>query len=141
MKIRSYITSAVGAMLFALFTAPAVSAQTALSADSAAAFIGSWDIAIDAGAPVTIKVDITNENGQVAAQVTGMEGAVTKVEDISRSSEGLVLKYVTSLQGQPVPVEITLTPQPDSGDLVASLDLAGGMATLPGTVTSVERAP
>src|SRR5687768_1438557 len=114
MKFRGLVSTGLFAMLSAVLAAPA-SAQTTVPANDAVAFIGNWDIAVDAGMPVTIKVDISNDNGDVAAVVTGMEGTVTKVEEISKSAEALVLKYTASLQGQPVPVAITLTPEANSG--------------------------
>ena len=51
---------------------------------------------------------------------------------ISKSGENLVLSYNTSIQGQQVPIRITLTPEGET--LKANLDLAG-MMTIPGTAT------
>ncbi|MQA91005.1 MAG: hypothetical protein GEU90_12330 [Gemmatimonas sp.] len=113
---------------------PLVTGEAAaqVPAAEAAAFIADWDLALQGDAPATIRVNITDADGQVAAVVTGIEGRETPVETITKSDENLVLSYTASIQGQEAPIEITLTP--DGENLSASLDLAG-MMTIPGTAT------
>jgi hypothetical protein len=139
MNTRTLFTAALVALSLAGPQVSSAAGQTPLAADSAAVFIGDWNVAVQADPPVNIKVNLTNNNGILTAFVTGAEGTVTKVEDISRDSEGLVLKYITSLQGQTLPIKITFTPETHTGNLVASIDVAEGLATFPGVVTSAER--
>jgi hypothetical protein len=101
-------------------------------AAEARSFIADWDLALEGDMPATIRVNITEADGQVAAVVTGIEGRDTPVTGVRKSGENLVLSYNTSIQGQQVPIAITLTPAGEN--LTASLDLAG-MMTIPGTAT------
>lgn len=102
-------------------------------AAEARAFIGDWNVAVQGEMPTTIRVNISENEGYVAAVVTGMEGNNTTVQNISKSGENLVLRYDTSIQGQQLPIAITLTP--DGDGLRANLDLAGGMMVVPGRGT------
>lgn len=102
-------------------------------AAEARAFIGDWNVAVQGEMPTTIRVNISEAEGNLAAVVTGMEGNNTTVQNISKSGENLVLRYDTSIQGQQLPIAITLTP--DGDGLRANLDLAGGMMIVPGRGT------
>jgi hypothetical protein len=136
MKMFRNVSALFVALASSAVFAAAGHAQTGVPSAEAAAFVGTWNVAVAAEPPATIKIDVTDNNGQIAASVTGMEGTVTSVQDITQSQGALVLKYVTSLQGQSLPIKITLSPQAQTGGLTASVDLADGLATFPGTVTS-----
>lgn len=123
---------AVAALLLA-FAAPSASEAQSVPAGEASAFLGDWNVALQGDMPATIRVRITDEGGQTAAVVTGLEGNDVNVRSISRSGENLVLRYDSSLQGQTMPIAITLTPDGDA--LRASLDVADGMLTVPGRAT------
>lgn len=128
--LRTALLLVAAALTAPLATAGEAAAQSSVPAAEAGAFIGDWDVAIQGDAPSTIRVNITESEGQVAAVVTGIEGRETPVTQITKSGESLVLGYDTTIQGQALPIEITLTP--DGEGLRANIDLAGGMMTLPG---------
>jgi hypothetical protein len=126
-------------LAFALAVIPAVApfivSEAAAQVPTAEArpFIADWNLALEGDMPATIRVNITDNAGTVAAVVTGIEGRDTPVTTITKAGENLVLSYNTSIQGQAVPIRITLTPEGEN--LKGNLDLAGGMMTMPGTAT------
>lgn len=126
-SIRLALALAAAALVAPLSPA---AAQSSVPVAEAQAFLGDWNVALEGDVAGTIRVNITDAQGQVAAVVTGIEGRETPVPTISKSGENLVLRYDTSIQGQELPIAITLTP--DGESLRASLDLAGGMMTVAG---------
>ncbi len=126
------------ALLGAIVSPRAVSAQSALDASEAGAFMGSWSVSLQSDfGPLEFPLELTDQGGKVAAMVglpdpTGAGGGETvSVTDISRSGEGLVLNYEFDAQGQLVPVSLTLTP--DGEDLAAVFDIGGGAFSAGGT--------
>ncbi len=99
----------------------------------AQAFLGAWAVSIDAqGQTLAMTVNITEESGNVAAEVTSDLGS-QKVSQISKNAASLVLTYSLDAQGQLIPIVMTLAPT-DAG-LDATLDIAGGMMTAAGKGT------
>lgn len=98
-------------------------------AADARAFLGEWAIAVDAqGQAVVIELDITEENGNVAAEVNDpMGGGSVRINRISKAGDNLVLSYDVDAQGQAFPIRVTLTPEADA--LNAAIDVAAGMFT------------
>ena len=116
-------------------SAGVASAQTpsSIPVQEAQAFMGSWTVAVDAqGQAIEMTLDVTDDAGNVAAEV-GSEMGTTKVTQISKNAEKLVLSYSMDAQGQAIPIIITLSPT-DAG-LDAELDFAGGMFTATGKGT------
>ncbi len=95
----------------------------------ARAFLGEWSVNIDAqGQAVAIELDITDANGNIAAEVNDpMGGGSLTIDRISKSGDNLVLSYDVDAQGQEFPIRVTLTPDGDA--LNASIDVAAGMFT------------
>ena len=132
---------AVAAALLAAVVSPrAVSAQSDLDASDASEFMGKWSISFqsDAGM-IEFPLEITDQGGKVAAKVGLPDfggsgpGAPVDVTDLSRSGDDLVLSYEFDAQGNLVPVSLILTR--DGEGLAAVFDLAGGAFTLSGTGT------
>jgi hypothetical protein len=110
--------------------------EVTVPSDGARTFVGNWSVAVEgAGAPVTLQVRISDNDGRLAAGVVGLAGTETPVPTITLSGESLVLAYSTDMEGTAVPIEITLTPEAQTGNLLASIDMAGGMATFAGKGT------
>lgn len=134
-KTPLFAAAALGALAFA---APgALSAQaTSVPAAEAQEFLGQWSLGLTGaqGEEILLSIDIRDADGQVAAEVAadGLAQAVA-VESISRSGSSLILSFTPMVQGQPIPVEITLTPA--GGNLDASVVAADGMFAAAGTAT------
>ncbi len=128
------------ALLGAVVSPRAASAQSELDASEALAFMGEWTITMESpGGAFEFPVELTDQGGKVAAKVGLPDfdgsgpGAPVDVTDLRRSGEGLVLNYEFDAQGQLVPVSLTLTP--DGEGLAAIFDLADGAFSLSGTGT------
>ena len=109
-----------------------VAAQTIPTAE-ARAFLGTWQMPVDVGQPLTLTIEIRDEGGELAASVIGLAGTPTRVNRISRSGEQLVLNYSVDVQGQTAPITIRLTPNGEN--LSGVLDVAEGVLTADGTAT------
>jgi hypothetical protein len=110
------VASSVGAADLAGQSIPAADAQ---------AFLGIWAVAIDAqGQTFTMDVAIEELQGNVAAEISSELGT-SQVQRISKTGENLVLSYSIDVQGQQVPVVMTLTTAAEG--LNANIDFADGM--------------
>jgi hypothetical protein len=121
------------ALLGAIVSPRAVSAQSALDTSEAGAFMGSWAVSLQSDyGPLEFPLELTDQGGKVAAMVGSPDpaGGLSPVTDIARSGEGLVLNYEFDAQGQLVPVSLTLTP--DGEDLAAVFSIADGAFTAGG---------
>ena len=115
------------ALVGAIVSPRAVSAQSALDTSEAGAFMGSWAISLQSDyGPFEFGLELTDQGGKVAASVGSPDpaGGMTSVTDITRSGEGLVLSYEFDAQGQLVPASLTLTP--DGEDLTVVFSIADG---------------
>jgi hypothetical protein len=119
------------AALFAFVAISAGEAQAQVATADARPFIGVWSLPLQGEAPTTVTVDIHDHDGQLMAVVTGDAGPA-QVQRVSKSGDNLVLNYQRNLQGQNVPLVLTLTPEGDN--LRGVLDVAGLM-TMRGTAT------
>ena len=126
------------ALLGAIVSPRAVSAQSALDASEAGAFMGSWSVSVQSDfGPLEFPLMVTDQDGKVAVMVglpdpTGAgAGDPVPVTNVTRSGEGLVLNYDLDAQGQLVPVSLTLTPNGE--DLAAVFDIGGGAFSASGT--------
>ena len=126
------------ALLGAVFSPMAVSAQSELDASEAAAFLGNWSVAMDTelGA-FDVALKLEDQGGKVAASVSLPEQGVTEVTDISRSGEDLVLEYEVDAEGQLILVSVVLTLGPDGDVLDVDFDF-GGFVSFAGSGTRVE---
>jgi hypothetical protein len=113
-------------MLGAVAAAAVLGANTAeaqVATADAQAFIGDWDVSIpDVG--TTFRVNVTDNNGQVAVAITGSEGGNYTGQSVRKEGQSLKFNYTTSIQGLDIPAEVTLTPA-DGGALSGTIDLAG----------------
>ncbi len=120
---------ALALLLIAGIASPnTAAAQNApVRAADAQAFLGEWSIAIDAqGQAVVLELDISDANGNVAAEVNDpLGGGALKIERIAKAGDNLVLAYDIDAQGQVIPIRVTLTPDGDA--LNAAVDVAAGM--------------
>ena len=124
------------ALLGAVVSPRAASAQSELDASEAGAFLGSWSVSLESDfGPIEFPLEIEDQDGKVAASAGSPDpaGGLTEVTDITRSGDDLVLRYDFDAQGQSVLASLILTP--DDEGLLALFEIgdgafsAGGMAT------------
>jgi hypothetical protein len=110
------------------------SAQSALAADDAAAFMGGWTLGLDTPqGSLTMDLTIKDEAGKVAGSISAepMMPGVTQITDITKDGNKLVLKYMLDFQGMSIPTVITLIP--DGDNWKANFDFASGQFQVDGT--------
>jgi hypothetical protein len=95
----------------------------------ARAFMGDWDVTVEAETPFTFRMNIVDEGGQVVAAVSGPDGMAATVREVARAGEDLVLRYTADLQGQQIPISIRL--RPDGESLRGNLTVADGLFAAP----------
>jgi hypothetical protein len=122
---------AKAAVLTMVLVFPSVSGAQVTPAD-AEAFMGNWTIDVNAGGPISVDLNVTEEGGEVAAEIGGgtSGGAMVTVDEITKNGSSLVMKYEADAQGAVTP--ITLTVEVDGDTLSANFDVGGGQL-LPGT--------
>jgi hypothetical protein len=137
MKVQ--VSRALGVLALALLVAgsPAqASAQSALNASDAQAFIGSWSLDMTSQmGNFTMGLDLTDMAGKVGATLDFPDAGMNQeITDISKDAENLVLSFVGEAQGQSFDAVITLTPTgPDAVDVY--FDIAAGAFAMTGTGT------
>jgi hypothetical protein len=137
MKVQ--VSRAFGAFALALLVAGSpvqASAQSALNASDAQAFIGSWSLDMTSQmGNFTMGLDLTDMAGKVGATLDFPDAGMNQeITDISKDAENLVLSFVGEAQGQTFDAVITLTPTgPDAVDVY--FDIAAGAFAMTGTGT------
>ena len=116
--------------VFVLFTA-AGAAQVPADLKQ---FIGNWTLAMESpqGA-MTLNLALKEENGKLQGAIHS--DAVPEpqaITDITKADASLVLRYTRDLQGQKIPVKVTLTPVGDKTTVAFEL---GDLIALAGTGT------
>ncbi len=132
MRISSLVKAVVLTMV--LVYPSASGAQTVTPAD-AETFMGSWTINVDTpGGPTTVDLTVTEEGGEVAAEIGGgtTGNPMSEVNEITKNGSSLVVKYEANVQGAVTP--ITLTLEADGDTLAANFDVGAGQL-LPGKGT------
>jgi hypothetical protein len=137
MKVQ--VSRALGALTLALLVAGApaqASAQSALNASDAQAFLGSWSLDMTSQmGNFSMGLDLTDMAGKVGAVLDFPDAGMNQeITDISKDAESLVLAFVGEAQGQTFDAVITLTPT--SSDAVdVYFDIAAGAFAMTGTGT------
>jgi hypothetical protein len=126
---------AASALFVTALTPTAVAAQSDLDVSEAGAFLGAWVISINSDyGPFTFDLEIADHDGKVGATISSPEiGMTEEITDISRSGEGMVLKYQSEYEGQVFPVQIEL--EPDGDGLSVGFDAADGQFFAMGKAT------
>ena len=82
------------------------------------AFLGAWNLAIDAeGQTFNLDLMIRDVEGALAGEVNSDFGAST-VTRFRRNGDALVLSYSADMNGEAFPIMITMNPTPDGADVV-----------------------
>jgi hypothetical protein len=136
LHVRRFAVAA--ALIGGVLSPTAASAQSMLDTSEAEAFLGNWNIALEAefgGFDVGLKIE--DQGGKVLASVTSGQGGTQGVTDITRSGENVVLTYEMDYQGQLLPVSVTLMLGPDGQAFTADFDF-GGQLSASGAATPVD---
>jgi len=117
-----------------LFVPLVVRAQSPATPGNAAAFIGSWALSLEGPmGPLDLDLTLAAEGEGVVGEIGGGQLPMSKVTDISKAMDNLVLKYLFDAMGMEVPAMVTLTP--DGAGVKVNFDIAGGQFTMDGTGT------
>lgn len=122
--------------LVAVLCPAALSAQSELDTSEAEAFIGDWNLPIDAEfGSFELLLEIQDQDGKVAINIGAPDFGMTSVTDITMSGETMVLNYDTDAQGQLISVTVTL--ERDGENVSFQLDAAEGAFSVSGIGTRV----
>ena len=132
--MRTYSRRLLMVLILVVLALPRIASAQALAAADAAAFMGGWTLGLDTpqGA-MSMELTVKDEAGKAAASLTAepiMPGE-TKITDLARDGDKLVLKYMLDFQGMQIPAVITLIPDGDKWK--ANFDFAVGQFVVDGT--------
>jgi hypothetical protein len=132
--MRTYSRWTLMVLVLVALALPRVSSAQTLAVADAAAFMGGWTLGLDTpqGA-MSMDLQIKDEAGKVAGSISAepMMPGVTKITDITKDGNKLVLKYMLDFQGMSIPTVIALVPDGDKWK--ASFDFADGQFQVDGT--------
>lgn len=123
-----------GVVLAALVLGPVGATAQTLAVADAKAFMGNWAASFE-GPMGVLAMDLTvsDAGGKVVAQIGGGELPMSKVTDVTKKGDNLVLKYSVDIQGMTLPVTVTIVAAGDKCTL--TFDIADGQFSMPGTAT------
>ena len=114
-------------LLCAIMLAPAVA-----WAQDAKAFVGDWVLTIEGRrGPQERPLTIKDAGGKLSAELGGGRGGPVTINDVTVKGNEATLKWSQDVQGNSVPVVMTLTLK--DGALTLKQDMAGGQFTSNGT--------
>jgi hypothetical protein len=121
------VCALIGSVLSAQAPAPLPTAD-------AAKFMGAWLLSLESpqGA-FSMTLTLSDNDGNVAGELTSDMAPPQKVTDISKAGNDLVLKYQGDFQGQAFAAKITLTPVEDK--LGINFDIMDGQFLMSGVGT------
>jgi hypothetical protein len=121
------IRKSLAVLICAVMLAPAIA-----SAQDAKAFLGDWVLTVEGRrGPQERPLTIKETDGKLSAVVGGGRGGDVTVTDVTVKGSEATLKWTQDMQGNTVPVVMTLTLK--DGALTVKQDIAGGQFTQSGT--------
>jgi hypothetical protein len=128
---RVAVVVAVCALIGSVLSAQA---PALLPTADAAKFMGAWLLSLESpqGA-FSMTLTLSDNDGNVAGELTSDMAPPQKVTDISKAGNDLVLKYQGDFQGQAFAAKITLTPVEDK--LGINFDIMDGQFLMSGVGT------
>ena len=124
----------IAALLAALVVLPVTISAQAVTAADAKPFLGAWVLMLDTpqGA-MAMNVAVKNTDGKVTGEMGSDMLPTQTITDVTKSGTSLLMKYTLDMQGQAIPVALTLTPA--EGKMNFALDFAQGQFMLSGEAT------
>lgn len=134
MEGQSWKSWVLGVGVGAALVAAPVLAQSSLSVADAAPFMGAWTIVLDTpqGA-MPMDVNVKDTNGMVTGEIGSDMMGVQTITDVTKSDASLVMKYNLDMQGNVIPIQLTLTPDGDA--MKFALDAGAGQFFIEGAAT------
>jgi len=121
------IRKSLSILICAIMLAPAVA-----WAQDAKAFVGDWVLTIEGRrGPQERPLTIKDDGGKLSAEMGGGRGGPVTITDVTVKGNEATLKWSQDVQGNSVPVVMTLTLK--DGALTVKQDMAGGQFTQSGT--------
>lgn len=121
------IRKSLSILICAIMLAPAVA-----WAQDAKAFVGDWVLTIEGRrGPQERPLTIKDDGGKLSAVLGGGRGGDVTINDVTVKGSEATLKWSQDVQGNSVPVVMTLTMK--DGALTVKQDMAGGQFTQSGT--------
>lgn len=116
---------------FAQAPAATAAAPAGVTAAEAGPFLGDWTITgqSDMG-PFVIALSMAVEEESVVGTMSSEIQAATKITDVTKSGDNLVLRYYFDYEGNAVPAMVTLAPKADKLD--ATFSFAEGAFVMSG---------
>jgi hypothetical protein len=110
-------------------------ASQALTVADLGSFAGEWTLSIDSPqGPFEQSLIFKDEAGKAVAELHNEMLGTTKVTDLTKDGENVVLKYAGNFQGNPFDAAVTLTPD-GTDKLKVTFDVNGGQMSMTGTGT------
>lgn len=101
-------------------------------AQDAKAFLGDWVLTVEGRrGPQERPLTIKETDGKLSAVLGGGRGGDVTITDVSVTGSEATLKWTQDMQGNTIPVVMTLTLK--DGALTVKQDIAGGQFTQSGT--------
>ena len=130
-SVRVAVVVAVCALIGSVLSAQA---PPPLATADAGKFMGAWLLTLESpqGA-FSMTLTLSDNDGNVAAELTSDMAPPQKVTDISKAGNDLIFKYQGDFQGQAFAAKITLTPVEDK--LGINFDIMDGQFMMSGAAT------
>jgi len=121
------IRKSLSILICAIMLAPAIA-----WAQDAKAFLGDWVLTVEGRrGPQERPLTIKDTGGKLSAELGGGRGAPVTITDVTVKGDEATLKWTQDVQGNSVPVVMTLTLK--DGAMTVKQDMAGGQFTQSGT--------
>ena len=110
-------------------------ASQALAVADLGSFAGEWTLSIDSPqGPFEQSLIFKDEGGKAVAELHNEMLGTTKVTDLTKDGENIVLKYAGNFQGNPFDAAVTLTPD-GTDKCKVTFDVNSGQFSMSGTGT------
>ena len=121
------IRKSLSILICAIMLAPAIA-----WAQDAKAFLGEWVLTVEGRrGPQERPLTIKDTGGKLSAELGGGRGGPVTITDVTVKGDEATLKWTQDMQGNSVPVVMTLTLK--DGAMTVKQDMAGGQFTQSGT--------
>lgn len=122
-----------GTLAVVVALSPYLLASQTLTVADLGGFAGEWMLTIDSPqGPFEQSLAFKDEGGKVVAEMHNEMLGTTRVTDVTKDGENVVLKYAGNFQGNPFDAAVTLTPD-GTDKLKVSFDVNGGQFSMSGT--------
>jgi hypothetical protein len=124
-----------GTLAVVLALSSSLFASQTLTVADLGVFAGEWTLTLDSPqGPFEQSLAFKDEGGKAVAELHNEMLGTTKVTDISKDGDNVVLKYAGNFQGNPFDAAVTLTPD-GTDKCKVTFDVNAGQFSMSGTGT------